>query len=156
MKIKQNTVVQLAYSVAEVGHPPFEQSGQDAPLTVLIGHGQLVPGLERALMERGEGEKIDVDVKADDAYGPYREGLIQRLPKKKLDGAALAVNAQVILKTQFGPRAVTIKKIGLTVIDVDLNHPYAGKDLHFSVDILAVRSATPEEISHGHVHHAPT
>jgi FKBP-type peptidyl-prolyl cis-trans isomerase SlyD len=52
----------------------------------------------------------------------------------------------------MGPRAVTIEKVGMTVVDVDLNHPMAGKDLHFDIDIVDVREATPEELEHHHVH----
>ena len=155
MKIEKNTVVSLSYAVSEIGQPPFERSQEDSPLTVLIGHGNIVPGLERALIDKTQGDQVAVDVLAADAYGPYRAGLSQRIPKKHFGHSPLAVGKQVVLQTQFGPRAVTILKIGLTVVDVYLNHPFAGKDLHFDVEIRAVRSATAEEISHGHVHSAP-
>ena len=59
---------------------------------------------------------------------------------------------QVVLNTNFGPRAVTIEKVGMSVVDVDLNHPMAGKDLHFDIEIVDVREAQPVEIEHGHVH----
>src|SRR3546814_20221822 len=58
---------------------------------------------------------------------------------------------QVVLNTNFGPRAVTIQKVGMSVVDVDLNHPMAGKDLHFDIEVAAVREASPEEVEHGHV-----
>jgi hypothetical protein len=57
-----------------------------------------------------------------------------------------------VLPTNFGPRAVTIQKVGMSVVDVDLNHPMAGKDLHFAVEIVDVREASAEEIEHKHVH----
>jgi FKBP-type peptidyl-prolyl cis-trans isomerase SlyD len=59
---------------------------------------------------------------------------------------------QVVLNTNFGPRAVTIEKVGMSVVDVDLNHPMAGKDLHFDIEVVEVREATAEELEHGHVH----
>jgi FKBP-type peptidyl-prolyl cis-trans isomerase SlyD len=59
---------------------------------------------------------------------------------------------QVVLNTNFGPRAVTIEKVGMSVVDVDLNHPMAGKDLHFDNEVVEVREATAEELEHGHVH----
>jgi FKBP-type peptidyl-prolyl cis-trans isomerase SlyD len=59
---------------------------------------------------------------------------------------------QVVLQTNFGPRAVTIEKVGMSVVDVDLNHPMAGKDLHFDVEIVDVREASAVELEHGHVH----
>src|SRR3546814_15166692 len=58
---------------------------------------------------------------------------------------------QVVLNTNFGPRAVTIQKVGMSVVDVDLNHPMAGKDLHFDIEVVDVREASQEEVEHGHV-----
>lgn len=87
-----------------------------------------------------------------DAYGERRDGLTQRVPKKHFGNQRLVPGQQVVLQTNFGPRAVTIQKVGMSVVDVDLNHPMAGKDLHFDVEIVDVREASPEEIEHGHVH----
>ena len=64
----------------------------------------------------------------------------------------LEAGMQVILQTNFGPRAVTIQKVGMSVVDVDLNHPMAGKDLRFAIEIVDVREASAEEVEHGHVH----
>ena len=74
------------------------------------------------------------------------------MQKLQVGGQKLAVGDQVVLQTNFGPRAVTVEKVGMSVVDVDLNHPMAGKDLHFDVEIVDVREATPEEAEHGHVH----
>jgi FKBP-type peptidyl-prolyl cis-trans isomerase SlyD len=59
---------------------------------------------------------------------------------------------QVVLQTNFGPRAVTIEKVGMSVVDVDLNHPMAGQDQHIDVEIVEVREASAVELEHGHVH----
>jgi FKBP-type peptidyl-prolyl cis-trans isomerase SlyD len=91
-------------------------------------------------------------VAAADAYGEKREGLGQRVPKKHFGGQRLEPGMQVVLQTNFGPRAVTIEKVGMSVVDVDLNHPMAGKDLHFDVEIVEVREASAVELEHGHVH----
>ena len=88
------------------------------------------------------GDKFSVDVAAADAYGEKRDGLGQRVPKKHFGGQRLEPGMQVVLQTNFGPRAVTIEKVGMSVVDVDLNHPMAGKDLHFDVEIVEVREAT--------------
>ena len=98
------------------------------------------------------GDKFSVDVAAADAYGDKRDNLTQRVPKKHFNGQRLEPGMQVVLNTNFGPRAVTIQKVGMSVVDVDLNHPMAGKDLHFDIDIVEVREATAEELEHGHVH----
>lgn len=101
---------------------------------------------------REAGESFSVDVPAAEAYGERREGLVQRVPKKHFGAQKLAPGQQVVLNTNFGPRAVTVQKVGMSVVDVDLNHPMAGKDLHFDIEIVEVREADPVEIEHGHVH----
>ncbi|WP_462114208.1 FKBP-type peptidyl-prolyl cis-trans isomerase [Lysobacter xanthus] len=152
MKIENNSVVRFHYSVAEQGQESIESSEGREPLAILIGHGNIIPGLEEAMMGREQGEKFEVDVPAAQAYGERRDGLTQRVPKKHFEGQPLHPGMQVVLNTNFGPRAVTIEKVGMTVVDVDLNHPMAGKDLHFSIELVEVREASAEELEHGHVH----
>jgi FKBP-type peptidyl-prolyl cis-trans isomerase SlyD len=152
MKIEKDRVVRFHYTVSEVGQEPLETSEGREPLAILIGHGNIIPGLEKAMDGREAGEKFEVDVTAADAYGERRDGLTQRVPKKHFKGARLEPGMQAVLPTNFGPRAVTIQKVGMSVVDVDLNHPMAGKDLHFNVEIVDVREASKEEIEHGHVH----
>lgn len=152
MKIEKDRVVRFHYTVAEQGQEPIESSKDRDPLAILIGHGNIIPGLENAMMDKEAGATFEVDVKAADAYGERRDGLTQRVPKKHFGNEKLVPGSQVVLQTNFGPRAVTVQKVGMSVVDVDLNHPMAGKDLHFSVEIVDVRDASAEEIEHGHVH----
>lgn len=152
MKIEKDRVVRFHYTVSEAGQEPIESSKDREPLAILVGHGNIIPGLEKAMMDKEAGESFGVDVVSADAYGERREGLSQRVPKKHFGETRLQVGQQVILQTNFGPRAVTVQKVGMTVVDVDLNHPMAGKDLHFDVEIIEVREAAEEEIQHGHVH----
>ena len=152
MKIEKDRVVQFHYTVSEAGQEPMESSKEREPLSILVGHGNIIPGLEKALEGREAGESFGVDVAAADAYGEKRDGLSQRVPKKNFSGQRLEPGMQVVLNTNFGPRAVTIQKVGMSVVDVDLNHPMAGKDLHFDIEVVEVREAKPEEIAHGHVH----
>ncbi|UHQ24534.1 peptidylprolyl isomerase [Lysobacter sp. 5GHs7-4] len=152
MKIEKDRVVRFHYTVSEQGQEPLETSEGRDPLAILIGHGNIIPGLETAMDGREAGEKFEVDVVAADAYGVRQEGLTQRVPKKYFKDARLEPGMQAVLPTNFGPRAVTIQKVGMSVVDVDLNHPMAGKDLHFAVEIVEVREASTEEIEHGHVH----
>ena len=98
------------------------------------------------------GDRFEADIAAADAYGVHQENMTQRVPKKHFKGARLEPGMQAVLPTNFGPRAVTILKVGMSVVDVDLNHPMASKDLHFSVEIVEVREASPGELAHGHVH----
>ena len=152
MKIEENSVVRFHYSVCEPGQTAIESSRDREPLAILIGHGNIIPGLETAMKGREAGDKFDVTVEPADAYGERRDGLIQRVPRKHFKGAHLAPGMQVVLPTAMGPRAMTVHKVGMSVVDVDLNHPMAGKTLSFDVEILDVREATGEEKEHGHVH----
>ena len=152
MKIENDRVVRFHYTVSEQGQEPLETSEGRDPLAILIGHGNIIPGLEKAMEGREAGEKFEVDVAAADAYGVRQEGLTQRVPKKYFKDARLEPGMQAVLPTNFGPRAVTIQKVGMSVVDVDLNHPMAGKDLHFAIEIVDVREASAEEVEHGHVH----
>ena len=152
MKIEKDRVVRFHYAVAEQGSEPTESSEGRDPLSILAGHGNIIPGLEKAMAGHAAGDKFGVDVVAADAYGEKREGLTQRVPKKHFGAQRLEPGMQVVLNTNFGPRAVTIEKVGMSVVDVDLNHPMAGKDLHFDIEIVEVREASAEELEHGHVH----
>ncbi|MCY7354798.1 MAG: peptidylprolyl isomerase [Lysobacter sp.] len=157
MKIEKDRVVRFHYTVAEAGvseagQEPLETSKERDPLAILFGHGNIIPGLETAMEGREAGESFGTDVTAADAYGERRDGLSQRVPKKHFGEQKLEPGMQIVLNTNFGPRAVTVQKVGLSVVDVDLNHPMAGKDLHFDVEIVEVREASKEELEHGHVH----
>jgi FKBP-type peptidyl-prolyl cis-trans isomerase SlyD len=159
MKIEKDRVVRFHYTVSEAGASgagePVESSKDNGePLAILMGHGNIIPGLEKAMEGREAGESFSVDVAPADAYGERRDGMTQRVPKKHFGGQKLAVGDQVVLQTNFGPRAVTVQKVGMSVVDVDLNHPMAGKDLHFDIEIVEVREAQQVEIDHGHVHGA--
>ena len=153
MKIEKDRVVRFHYAVAEAGKEALESSrAVGEPLAILFGRGQIIPGLEKAMEGHEAGDTFKSAVTAADAYGERRDGLTQRIPKKHFEGQRLQPGMQVILQTNFGPRAVTIQKVGMSVVDVDLNHPMAGKDLHFAIEIVDVREASTEEVEHGHVH----
>lgn len=147
-------VVRFHYSVAEVGQPPMESSREGGePIAALIGAGNIIAGLEKALAGKNPGERFEVTVPAAEAYGPRNEAMTQRVPKKYFPTqVALKPGVTVMLQTQQGPRPVTVIKVGMSVVDVDLNHPMAGKDLTFDIEIVDIRDASEEEIAHGHAH----
>ena len=153
MKIEKDRVVRFHYAVAEAGQEAVENSKDGGqPLAILFGHGNIIPGLEKAMDGREAGDSFKATVPAAEAYGERRDGLTQRIPKKHFGAQRLEPGMQVVLQTNFGPRAVTVEKVGMSVVDVDLNHPMAGKDLDFDIEIVEVREASTEELAHGHVH----
>ena len=154
MKAGKDKVVSLHYTLTVDGEKVESSHDRGEPLWVLLGHGQLIPGLESALEGRESGESFQVDVPAAEAYGERQEGQIQRVPKKyfqqpnKLKPGV----ATVLSLKQGGQRVVVVHKVGMASVDVDLNHPMAGKALTFDVAIEDVREATAEEVEHGHAH----
>ncbi|HTA66038.1 MAG TPA: peptidylprolyl isomerase [Xanthomonadaceae bacterium] len=153
MKIDNNAVVRFHYTVAAEGQGEVEDSRIGDPIAVLIGHRNIIPGLEAALIGHEVGDRFEVTVSPEQAYGMRHEGAAQRLSKKLFPkGAPLLPGEKVMLKTEHGPRMVTVKKVGMTVVDVDLNHPLAGMTLKFDIEIIDVREASDEEIAHRHVH----
>lgn len=153
MSISRNTVVRFHYSLSEVGGERIEDSRDEEPVTYLHGHGNILPALEQQLEGKTVGDSILATLSAADAYGERDENAIARVPLKhlvyrgKLEPGALAA-----VRTEHGMRQVRVLKVGKFNVDVDANHPLAGKALTFEVEILEAREATAEEIAHGHVH----
>ncbi len=153
MLIAKDAVVQFHYTVSEPGQAPIESSVGSQALAILAGHGGIIPGLEAALMGHQAGDTFEVTVTPAEAYGERQDGLTQRVPKKYLrDADRLRAGMQTVVQTKQGQRMATVVKVGMSVIDVDMNHPMAGKTLTFAVEVVDVREATAEELSHGHAH----
>ncbi len=153
MQAEKDKVVYFHYSVSEAEGAEIENSRKGEPMPFLFGHGGIVPGLEEAIAGHVAGDRFDVVLQPEQAYGLRQEDAVQRVPKKYFANAAkLKPGMATVLKTNTGPRSVIVAKVGSSVVDVDLNHPLAGKTLRFDVEITDVRDATAEEIAHGHVH----
>ncbi len=154
MKAGKDKVIAFHYTLTVDGEQVESSHEREQPLWVLLGHGQLIAGLESALEGHAAGDTLEVDVAAADGYGQRQEGQIQRMSKKYFPQAnrLKAGMVTVLQLKEGGQRAVTVHKVGMSTIDVDLNHPMAGKDLHFNVSISDVREATEEELQHGHAH----
>jgi len=154
-KVEKNKVVKFHYTLKdkETGEVLDSSQQYGEPLTVLIGANNIIPGLERQMEGMEVGEKKTIEVKAEEAYGPKDENLIQKIPIENFQGIELQKGLPLQAQTPDG------QIINLVVVDfddkevtVDMNHPLAGKDLVFDVEIVDVRDATLEEISHGHAH----
>jgi FKBP-type peptidyl-prolyl cis-trans isomerase SlyD len=113
----------------------------------------LVPGLERALEGKQAGDSIDVKIPPADGYGEYDKSLIQRIPRRPLKGIPnVHVGMQLQAQSEQGARPVTVTQVIGDMVTIDGNHPLAGKNLNFQVQVSDVRAATEEELEHGHVH----
>ena len=153
MGITQDSVVSIHYTLKDGAGELIDRSAAGMPLAYLHGRGNLVPGLERELAGKVAGDKLNIKLTAADGYGEYDERLVQRVPRESLRGIAnLAVGMRLHAQTPGGQHAVTVSEIGADTVTIDGNHPLAGKDLDFEIEIADVRDATEEELSHGHVH----
>lgn len=155
MKAEKNKVVTFHYHLTDDTDETIDSSREADPLTVLFGHGAIIPGLEQAMEGHVAGDNFKVTVPPEQAYGMRREDFTQRVPKKYFRNPdQLKPGMSTMLGTEQGQRPVVVLKVGSSVVDVDLNHPLAGKPLHFDVEITDVRDASAEEIEHGHAHGA--
>ncbi len=155
MKIaSENSVVGIEYEVKEAGSSEVVDSnkGTGKPLEFITGKGHIIPGLEKALEGMSAGESSDVLVKAADAYGEYDPQAIQTLPIEQFEGVELKEGLTLYGQGEGGQTIqVTVKSFNDKEVTVDFNHPLAGKDLMFSVDVVSAREATPDEAASGQV-----
>ncbi|MFC0227821.1 peptidylprolyl isomerase [Serratia aquatilis] len=153
MKVAKDLVVSLAYQVRTEDGVLVDESPVSAPLDYLHGHGSLIAGLEKALEGHDVGDRFDVHVGANEAYGNYDENLVQRVPKDVFMGVEeLQVGMRFLADTDQGPVPVEITEVDGDHVVVDGNHMLAGQNLNFNVEVVAIREATEEELAHGHVH----
>ncbi len=153
MQIIENSVVSFHYTLTDKDGKVIDSSNGNAPLTYMHGVGQIVPGLENALLGKTVGEKLDVNVSAAEGYGEHHDFMVQQVPREAFQGVDdIEPGMQFQAQTPQGGMTVTVTAVDETTVTVDGNHPLAGQDLFFAVEIMSVRAATEEEISHGHVH----
>ena len=160
MKIEPQHVVSLTYDLyvdQQDGSEILQESAtQEQPLTFLFGAGQMLPRFEENLRSLSTGDNYDFRLSAEDAYGIYDEEAVAQLPLEMFSGTDVpAIGSTLPLQDNNGNRFQgQVVSIAEDAVIVDLNHPMAGQELHFKGNILHVRSALPEELSHGHAHGA--
>lgn len=147
-------VVSFHYVLTDKEGTQIDASTGSEPMTYLEGGGQIIPGLENALNTLNKGDKKKVQVAAAEAYGEYDKEMVFDVPRTQFPKGE---KIEVGMKFQAGghgePSPVfTVTKVSLEHVTVDGNHPLAGKDLFFDVEITDIRQATKEELAHGHVH----
>jgi len=156
VQIEKNTVASFHYTLfdADADGEVIEKGSSDAPMVYLHGHRNIMTGLETALQGKWEGDHVSVTLPPERAYGLRKKGSIQRIPIKHLlkKSKRYRIGMNVQVNTENGARDVVIVKVGKFNLDVDTNHPFAGKTLTFEIDIDQVRAATPDELAHGHSH----
>jgi len=149
MAIETNQIVSIEYEVRD-GDKVVDTNVGGAPLVFMFGKGQIIPGLENGIVNMAIGEKADILVKPEDAYGEYNADAKQEVPKDQFAGIDLEVGMTLYGQGEDGGTVqVTVKEIGEENVIIDFNHALAGKDLMFSVTINNIRDASAEEAMTG-------
>jgi FKBP-type peptidyl-prolyl cis-trans isomerase SlyD len=156
MKIVSGSVVGIDYSLHLGDGRVIDASEPGEPLTYLHGEGQIVPGLETALEGLGVGDQKKVVVGPGEGYGEHDPKGMQEVPRGAFPpGFEPQAGMELTAEGQDGePVPFVVREVRPESIVIDLNHPLAGKTLHFDVTVREVRAATAEEVAHGHAHGA--
>lgn len=151
--IAQDTVVKFHYTLTNEQGEVLDKS-QDTPLAYLHGHQNIIPGLEQQLLGKSVGDKFKATIAPADAYGEYLAEAVQEVPRANFQGVEnIEAGMQFQTQTDDGHvMLVTVKEVNDDVVIVDGDHPLAGVELTFDVEIVDVREATSDEIAHGHAH----
>ena len=153
MQIAADSVVLIHYTLKDDEGKVLDSSEGGDPLAYIQGHGNIVPGLEKALEGKTGGNRIEVTLAPADGYGSRSESLVQRVPKRTLQGSGeIRKGMQFRAQTDEGLRVFTVMAVVGDMVTLDGNHPLADQTLHFDVEVVEVREATAEELEHGHVH----
>lgn len=155
MQVADNTAVSIHYTLTNDDGEVLDSSIGDEAMVYLHGGGNIIQGLEKALHGKTAGDKFTVRVDPEEAYGELIEELVQVLPRAMFEGIdTVEVGMQFHADVSAGSGIVTVIAVSDDGITIDGNHPLAGVALNFDVEVVGVRTATPEEASHGHIHGA--
>lgn len=152
MNIATNSVVAFHFTLKNEAGKTIESSVGDQPLVYLHGTQAIVPGLEEALTNRQKGDKFNVTLTPEKAYGPRNEKLVQTVPRSEFPTEDVKTGMQFEVDTPGGPMIITVTGVTDKDVTIDANPELAGQTLVFDIEVMEVREATKEELAHGHVH----
>jgi len=151
--VQDGLVVSMDYKLTVDGEV-LDSSDDEGPLQFLAGYDNIVPGLEREMIGMKIGENKEVVVKAEDGYGEFDEEAFMEVPRTEFpEDMKLEEGMELYLTDEDDqPQAAYVIGFDDKTVQLDLNHPLAGAELHFNVTVVALREPTDEELDHGHVH----
>lgn len=153
LKVDDGKVVSMHYTLHVDGEVVDTSDGGE-PLQFIQGMGHIIPGLEHQLYDMEVGQSKNVTVAAKDGYGETDEAAFMEVPREAFPpDVPLKTGTELELRDQSGnPAYARVDSVSEKSVRLNMNHPLAGKELHFDVKIAGLRQATEEETSHGHVH----
>jgi len=154
MRIAKHTVVSIDYTLTDDKGEVLDSSKGREPLAYIQGTGSIVEGLEEALEGKEKGASLKVSVSPAKGYGERDASLTQKVPRAMFDVEKIEPGMRFHAESDHGQRVVTVTAVDAEHVTVDANHPLAGQTLNFEVNVVDVRKASEQELSHGHVHGA--
>lgn len=152
MKITADKAITLNYTLKDNDNKIIDES-KNASFVYLHGHHNILPGLEAALTDKSKGESFQLVLEAKDAYGEYNPAMTQSVKKEAFGDEPIEVGMQFHAEGDDGqPVLITVSEVNGDDITIDGNPPLAGVTLNYAIEIIDVRDATKEELSHGHIH----
>lgn len=149
MEITKHKVAAIHYTLTDNQGNVLDSSSGREPLYYIQGIGNLILGMEEGLEGKKKGDKFQIHVSPEKGYGVKDPAMMQKVPLTAFGGEKVQVGMK--FQTNQG-QVVTVTEVSAETVTVDANHELAGVELHFDVEVMEVRNATSEEISHGHVH----
>ena len=148
MKVANNTVVQIHYTLTSDAGEVIDSSADREPLQYVQGSHMIVMGLEKAMEGHEVGDKFNVKVIPSEGYGEYDESLTQEVPLAIFqDVEKVEEGMMFYAHTPGGPMPIRVKSVAEKTAVIDANHELAGKNLNFAIEVVAVREATEDEIA---------
>lgn len=150
--MEQKKVVSMFYEARDADTREVVDSNLTStrPFEFLLGSGQVISGLECAVINAKRGDRLHLFIEPDDAYGVYRTDFVQEVPKDQFDGIILEKGMTLFGQSEDGQTVqVIVKDFNDSHVVIDYNHILAGKTLLFDVEIVDVRDATPDEVLRG-------
>lgn len=152
--VENDQVVIVNYTLKNDNGEVMESSDQAGPIAYLHGHNNIVPGLEKALEGRSAGDTFSVSLPPADAYGEHNGMEPQSVHRRELPkNFTPRAGASFAMRNSAG-EAVPLFVVSVkgSRVQVDTNHPLAGKTLHFDIEVAGIRPPTGDELKHGHAH----
>lgn len=151
--VANNKVVTIHYTLRNDAGEVLDSSEDAGPMAYLHGFGNIVPGLEKQLDGKIAGDKLVAVVPPEEGYGDKQAGGAQAIPREAFEGVDVHPGMTLVVEDDDGEQMpLRVVAVEEDRVLVDLDHPLAGETLHFTVEVISVREATEEELTHGHVH----
>ncbi len=153
-KIEDNRVVALTFILTDVnGGEELDRATASAPLLYLHGHDNLMPGLESALAGRVVGDRFEVELEPNDAFGPRLPDAERTVPRDAFpEDVELEAGMELAMEDDGDLIPFWIKEVRGDRVLIDLNHPFSGRTVRFAGEVTRIREATQDELDHGHPH----